>query len=236
MATGTQQNISIRISVLDGDKVRKELTLTGEQGQRALDKIREATKPASKELAGLNVVGEQVRFGMEHLAEGSGTLGISLMRLGPIGLATAAVIGSVGLAVSEGRREFKNAEQAINQLNTALKATDNSAGVTAKQILALGESVEKNTLFKKTDILQAASALTTFNNIAGDTFTRALKLSANLAVQLQTDVPTAADQALTSMFQTDSVAIKVTRRISFGLRRSTAVAYIGDAAYGAEAS
>ena len=50
------------------------------------------------------------------------------------------------------------------------------------------------------------------------------------------DVPTAADQALTSMFQTDSVAIKVTRRISFGLRRSTAVAYIGDAAYGAEAS
>ena len=50
------------------------------------------------------------------------------------------------------------------------------------------------------------------------------------------DTPTAADQALTSMFQTDSVAIKVTRRISFGLRRSTAVAYIGDAAYGAEAS
>lgn len=50
------------------------------------------------------------------------------------------------------------------------------------------------------------------------------------------DTPTAADQALTSMFQTDSVAIKAVRRISFGLRRSTAVAYIGDAAYGAEAS
>ena len=52
----------------------------------------------------------------------------------------------------------------------------------------------------------------------------------------ETDTPTAASATLTSMFQEDSIAIKLTRRISYGLRRSTAVAYIGDAAYGAEAS
>lgn len=52
----------------------------------------------------------------------------------------------------------------------------------------------------------------------------------------ESDTPTAAGATFVSMFQEDSVAIKVTRRISFGLRRSTAVAYIGDAAYGAEAS
>ena len=56
MATATQ-NISIRIAVVDGDKVRRELTLTGEQGQRALEKIREATKPASKELVVLTLNG-----------------------------------------------------------------------------------------------------------------------------------------------------------------------------------
>ena len=192
MATTTQL-LSIRIAVVDGDKARRELTLTGEQGQRALARIQEASKPASRELAGINVVGEQVRFGMEHLAEGSGSLGTSLIRLGPAGLAAAAVIGTLGLAVTEGLKEFKAAELALNSLNAALKATDNSSGVTAGTIEKLGASIEKNTLFKKTDILQAAAALTSFNGVAGDTFTRALKLSTDLAVRLGTDVPSAAD-------------------------------------------
>lgn len=192
MATATQ-NISIRIAVVDGDKVRRELTLTGEAGQRALAKIKEATAPATKSLAAVNVVGEQVRYGMENLAGGSGTLGASLIRLGPVGLAAAAAIGTLGLAVAGGIREFKEAEQALNQLNAALKATDFSSGVTSAQITALGEAVEGNTLFKKEAIQQAAASLTSFQNVAGETFTRALKLSADLAVRLGTDVPSAAD-------------------------------------------
>lgn len=192
MATATQ-NISIRIAVLDGDKTRRELTLTGEVGQRALAKIKEATAPASKSLVAVNVVSEQVRYGMENLAGGTGSLGASLTRLGPVGLAAAAVIGTLGLAVAGGIKEFKEAEQALNQLNAALKATDFTAGVTAQQITALGEAVEGNTLFKKEDIQQAAASLVSFQNVAGETFTRALKLSADLAVRLGTDVPSAAD-------------------------------------------
>ncbi|OYW13900.1 MAG: hypothetical protein B7X02_01185, partial [Rhodospirillales bacterium 12-54-5] len=192
MATATQ-NISIRIAVLDGDKTRRELTLTGEAGQRALAKIKEATAPASKSLVAVNVVSEQVRYGMENLAGGTGSLGASLTRLGPVGLAAAAVIGTLGLAVAGGIKEFKEAEQALNQLNAALKATDFTAGVTAQEITALGEAVEGNTLFKKEDIQQAASSLVSFQNVAGETFTRALRLSADLAVRLGTDVPSAAD-------------------------------------------
>lgn len=192
MATATQ-NISIRIAVLDGDKTRRELTLTGEAGQRALAKIKEATAPASKSLVAVNVVSEQVRYGMENLAGGTGSLGASLTRLGPIGLAAAAVIGTLGLAVAGGIKEFKEAEQALNQLNAALKATDFTAGVTAQEITALGEAVEGNTLFKKEDIQQAASSLVSFQNVAGETFTRALRLSADLAVRLGTNVPSAAD-------------------------------------------
>lgn len=45
--------------------------------------------------------------------------------------------------------------------------------------------------------------------------------------------PTAASQAMVSMFQAESTAIKVVRSINFAKRRSTAVAFIGDAAYGA---
>lgn len=46
------------------------------------------------------------------------------------------------------------------------------------------------------------------------------------------DTPTA-NGAMVSMFQTDSVAIKVTRPLNYAKRRASAVAYIGNADYGA---
>jgi hypothetical protein len=46
------------------------------------------------------------------------------------------------------------------------------------------------------------------------------------------DTPTA-NTSVVSMFQTDSVAIKVTRPLNFAKRRASAVAYVGDANYGA---
>src|SRR6185369_10152396 len=51
-----------------------------------------------------------------------------------------------------------------------------------------------------------------------------------------TDTPVAASQAFTSMFQADSTAIKVVRPINFAKRRSSAVAYIGNADYGSSDS
>jgi lambda family phage tail tape measure protein len=194
MATSVStRNVSIRIAVIDGDKVRRELTLTGEAGQRALAKIREATIPASKSLLAINAVSQEVRIGMENLASSAGSVGGVLARLGPAGLAVAAVIGTVAIATAKGIAEFKHAEQALNALNAALKATDSQSGVTAREITALGEAIERNTLFKKTDIQQAAAALTTFQDVAGDTFLRTLQVSTDLAARLGTDVPSAAE-------------------------------------------
>lgn len=50
-----------------------------------------------------------------------------------------------------------------------------------------------------------------------------------------TDTPVAASQAMTSMFQSESTAIKVVRPINFAKRRASAVAYVNDAAYGTPA-
>ncbi|RYF73439.1 MAG: phage major capsid protein [Comamonadaceae bacterium] len=47
-----------------------------------------------------------------------------------------------------------------------------------------------------------------------------------------TDTPVAASQAMTSMFQSESTAIKVVRPINFAKRRASPVAYVNDAAYG----
>ncbi len=192
MAAATQ-SVSIRVGVEGAEEGSRKLVVFGDNADKVFKKVKAATEPATKSLALVNVAGEQLKFGMEGLAEGSGTLGTSLMRLGPYGLAAAAAIGAVGIAVTEGLKQFKQTEQAINQLNAALAATDSASGVTTRTITELGEAVEKNTLFKKTDILQAAAALTSFQNVAGDTFTRALKLSTDLAVRLGTDVPSAAD-------------------------------------------
>jgi Phage capsid family/Alcohol dehydrogenase GroES-like domain len=48
-----------------------------------------------------------------------------------------------------------------------------------------------------------------------------------------TDTPTAASATMTSMFQEESTAIKIVRRINFAKRRSSAVAYVTGADYGA---
>ena len=47
-----------------------------------------------------------------------------------------------------------------------------------------------------------------------------------------TDTPTAASATMVSLWQEESIGFKVVRRINFAKRRTSAVAYIGDAAYG----
>jgi len=49
----------------------------------------------------------------------------------------------------------------------------------------------------------------------------------------RSDTPVAASESLVSMFQTESTAFKVVRPINYQKRRAGAVAYIGDADYGA---
>lgn len=64
-----------------------------------------------------------------------------------------------------------------------------------------------------------------------------VSLSTEAAIQMDnapngdTDTPTA-NTSVVSMFQTDSVAIKVVRPLNFAKRRASAVAYIGNADYG----
>ncbi|MFZ4542252.1 MAG: hypothetical protein ACOYNL_10770, partial [Rickettsiales bacterium] len=192
MQTATQ-NISIRLTVIGGNDSRKQITLTGDAAVQAMQRIKDSTAPASRSLLAVNVAGEQLRYGLENLSGGAGTLGLSLARLGPVGLALAAILGTIGLATAGAIREFKEAEQATNLLTAALQTTGNVAGVTVKEIQQLGEAVEETTLFKKEEILKAGAALTSYGNIQEDVFKRALVLSTDLATRLGGDVASAAD-------------------------------------------
>lgn len=193
MAASVTRNVSVRLVVVDGDKAIRTVKDFGDIGDRAIRKIVDATAPASRQLLAVNVAGEQLRYGMENLSGGIGNLGFSLARLGPVGLGVAAVLGVIALAAAKGVQEIRETEQAVNQLNAAFRATEDAAGVTTREIIGLGEAVERNTLFKKEEVLKAAAALTSYGNIQEDTFTRALELSADLAVRLGGDVASAAD-------------------------------------------
>lgn len=187
MGTATQ-NISIRITVLDGDKTRKELTLTGEQGKLALEKIREATKPASKELVVLNAAGEQAHEVLRELSSEAGRAGQFLSALGPVGLAAAAAVGALTFAVVEGLKEYAKFEQAQLRIQAVLKATGNAAGVTKGEIAEFAESYERSTLRSNEEIQSAAAELLTFKGVSHETFFEAIKLASDLSVVMGTDL------------------------------------------------
>lgn len=69
-----------------------------------------------------------------------------------------------------------------------------------------------------------------------------ISISKEAMIEMGTDatgaalVPTAASKQLVSMFQSESTAIKIVRPINFAKRRTTAVAYVDDADYGAVSS
>ncbi|PZP83844.1 MAG: hypothetical protein DI582_10230 [Azospirillum brasilense] len=213
-ATATTRNVSVRITVLDGDKARRELTLTGEAGQRALQKIKDASVPASRSLVAINAVSQEVSYGLHGVAGNAGSVGTVLTRLGPIGIAAAVVLGGITLAASKGIKEFKEAAGALKSFNAALAATDSVSGVTAREITELGEAVEANTLFKKEDILHAAAALTSFQNVSGEVFTRTLSLASDMAVRLGTDIPSAAEMLGRSLERPEDGLGRLARKFS----------------------
>ncbi len=89
----------------------------------------------------------------------------------------------------------KNADESVEaniRLDGALRRLGATAGVTSKQINELASSVQQTTKFSDESVKDAASSLLLFDKITGDTFTRALKVSTDLAAVMGTDVPAAA--------------------------------------------
>jgi phage-related minor tail protein len=105
--------------------------------------------------------------------------------------AAAATIGGFALL-----REMKvaaiEAEQAGIRLDAVLKATGHSAGLTRQQLEKMTESLTGDTAFDDDSIRAAQAAFLKFGNIQGDVFGRGLKLAADWAAFVGTNIPEAA--------------------------------------------
>jgi hypothetical protein len=90
----------------------------------------------------------------------------------------------------EVRDHTEAAQQSQARLEAVLRATNNASGQTAETIGQLAEEMQRLTVFDDSQIKDAAATLLTFDKIAGDTFTRVIKLSADLAATGRGDLQT----------------------------------------------
>jgi len=107
-------------------------------------------------------------------------------------------LGSIGVGFSVGAfataivDETRKAEQASNRLVAVLRATGHQAGITKNELDAMAESAQDAFGFDDESVRDAQSALLKFGNIQGDVFREGLKLSADLAAFMGTNIPEAA--------------------------------------------
>lgn len=188
------RTLAIRLAVKDGEVVRRALAQLGEDGSRALARIEQAAKPASKGLLALNEVTSAARTRLEGFAGNLGGVGSAMLRLGPIGLAAGAALGGVFMALGKGLHEMESAQQSLLRLEAVLKATGNASGLTGRELNDLADAMEASTMATAEGVMDASSVLATFRSVSGDVFVRAIKGAQDLAAVFGQDLRSSAVQ------------------------------------------
>jgi len=110
------KSVSIRLSLQDGETVRRALLKLGEDGQKALARIEGAAQPASKSLLAINAASQDIQGGMAAFASRLGPIGSVMMALGPAGLAAGAAIGLFGKAMVDSTVKMETLEARLKGL------------------------------------------------------------------------------------------------------------------------
>ncbi|MTW18355.1 hypothetical protein GJ689_19315 [Rhodoplanes serenus] len=176
-----ERQVSVRLAVIDGGKAKAELRAVGDEGERALQRIGDATTATNTKLRVVSAVTQEARGRLDEMASNVGLAGVALRGLGPAGLVAAAGIGAVSLALTAGLRESAEAEKVQARLEGVLKATGFAAGLTGQEISNLADEIEGYSLATAESVKEAAGILATFRSVSGDTFTRAIQLAQDLS-------------------------------------------------------
>nr|BDD47778.1 hypothetical protein 2 [bacterium] len=121
------RNFAIRLSVKDGDTVKRALKGLGADGEAALRRIERQGKPASRALLAVNDASAELRGGISGLAARLGPVGAGLAALGPAGAAAAAGLAVATLGVSAALRGSAEAIKRAEQIDIAAQKLDTSA-------------------------------------------------------------------------------------------------------------
>lgn len=102
--------------------------------------------------------------------------------------AVAGVVGLGALAFAKMVQVTAAAEKSTVQLNAALKATGDNAGVTKEGLDALAESIQRTTTYDSALVKSAEAILLTFKEVRGEAFERTIQVSTDLAARLGVDL------------------------------------------------
>ena len=153
-----ERNLSIRLAVIDGGKVKAELADVGEAGERSIKKIESASQPAS---AGLNLLSKAANDAfvrMEDATSRLGMLGSVLGRLGPAGLIVGASVAAVGYGMHQLVVPVAEVGEELNKLSqkTAVSVEALSALLYASELSDVSaESLTKALKFLSTAMFDA---------------------------------------------------------------------------------
>jgi len=171
-----ERNLSIRLSVVDGGKVKAELSEIGEKGERSLKKIEAAATPASGGLKLLSSAANDAKFQLQAATDRLGMLGSVLGKLGPAGLIAGASIAALGVGitalvmpVARVGDEFFKLSQKTGVSVEALTALDYAAKLSDVSTEGLTKALQK---------LSVAMFDTQINGVEGSAALKALGVSA----------------------------------------------------------
>lgn len=134
-----ERNLSIRLSVKDQDTVKRALEALGKDGQAALKRIEDGSKPASRGLLALNAASQETQAGMSALAGRAGPAGSVLSAIGPAGAVAAVGIGAVVAGLTAA---IQRSSEASARFADVIKTSDR-LGVTTKALQELRFAAEK---------------------------------------------------------------------------------------------
>lgn len=171
-----ERNLSIRLSVIDGGKVKAELSEIGEKGERSLKKIEAAATPASSGLKLLSSAANDAKFQLQAATDRLGMLGSVLGKLGPAGLLAGASIAALGVGitalvmpVARVGDEFFKLSQKTGVSVEALTALDYAAKLSDVSTEGMTKALQK---------LSVAMFDTQINGVEGSAALKALGVSA----------------------------------------------------------
>jgi TP901 family phage tail tape measure protein len=140
------RSVNIRLSLKDGELVKRGLQALGDEGAAALKRLEAGGEPASRALRAVDEASKEAQASIRSWAEEAGAAGRVLIAFGPWGIAAAAGIGAVIFA---GVKLVDAAKEAATELQH-LQATSDRLGVNPEFLQGirfaagqLGADVEK---------------------------------------------------------------------------------------------
>ena len=134
------KDIAVRLSLKDGDVVRRGLMQLGDDGKAALARIERSAKPASRGLIAVSAATNDLKGSMVGMTSRLGAAGSALAALGPAGIAVGAGVGATVLAL---RGAMGAARQAMQDFD-ALDDAANTMGFGVERLQELRYAAEQS--------------------------------------------------------------------------------------------